>query len=1061
MTFIGRYNLTTVKDCYLMLHRSTWEPESHTTGTSLLPTWKNKKLNMDEEGFQQLNDRNRDEWEKSHALAAKAKDRRQEKRVKKRKKLSQAKKMTKQVEQIDSDSHDDMPIIPRIKSGHGKERAPAVQPQNQSNRSASSTIASRGKITARRSPIELSSSDSEDSSAHTSEDSLLAEIKEKAGRRAPKQARKPQDVESDRPAQRASTKGPNNRDLDKGSVTASIKEVPEHKHPNAHPVPVGDPPKSIPDSHGLRKHGDESLVASKSTTQRTSHTTSAALPSAASSAAPAPVQSISTTSELTTSMKRTTTGGKGAAPIRIVNQPKVPLRKQWNTIDKQYNKIRYRALAEKRSRMEGTPDPAALEYVNGVPEGLTPRSLDARPQENIYGRRETELRRNQDRYQGTTKTNFPLQPYEIGKVPLVCFDWRSGSCPYTPERCRFLHRTDDPAGQPYKISPWNGAVPPKYADPPQTCFYWLRGENGCDKSADDCFYAHENTGWLARAGHPPEQISCDEFPGTGAYSLKSTHTVTCFYWFTNPNGCFKSAEQCNFAHENTGLLANTDGRPNQVIDYNALPAFIRKQQQYPGPRPKKIHSSALTCFFWNEGMCNKVAEECSYQHRYTGVLADPPKNWVPRKGWQPSGVLRHQEQISPLNNDAAPSSFPDNSFNDEPNLRLEIADDYAIAVSSFLHSEATPSRTSCIDMKKKIEDACKLSFKEIFTYNQDQESDAVVDRRAFVLFHPEHHMEELELITRWLLMHHVEVFNFWSDTGWEYFKEWIVKGGSGVIIAHPEFEHWADIPDFGEILRGKVRLWSIGLQEGYEYDRQMSTSPPIIRYDRIEIFPHGGIIYITDDVFMKKPEEALKIFELFIAKIESCRHVAGPIDPGKRVDDGCLLWRLAVRPELMQALYDKFEAHEAEIEAGDPFYVSLLQLYELLSKTKYIEQEEPRIPIHRPDDYFPIISERYTSMEEFYYPALTTSQSLANTRMIEYFGGMLIDLRQYYRQYFVVHTEPNGSDAKDWKERIQNIDEVMSPEKIVKEFEAEAKGNRFEFYEWAFPMKPRVDSAAS
>ena len=97
-------------------------------------------------------------------------------------------------------------------------------------------------------------------------------------------------------------------------------------------------------------------------------------------------------------------------------------------------------------------------------------------------------------------------------------------------------------------------------------------------------------------------------------------------------------------------------------------------------------------------------------------------------------------------------------------------------------------------------------------------------------------------------------------------------------------------------------------------------------------------------------------------------------------------------------------------------------------------------------------------MEDCYYPALSTSQSLANTRMIEYFSGMVVDQRRDYRQFFVVHTEPYGKDAKEWKERVQNIDDVLSPKRFIEEFEKEAKGNRFEFYDWAFPVKKRVDS---
>jgi chromo domain-containing protein 1 len=255
--------------------------------------------------------------------------------------------------------------------------------------------------------------------------------------------------------------------------------------------------------------------------------------------------------------------------------------------------------------------------------------------------------------------------------------------------------------------------------------------------------------------------------------------------------------------------------------------------------------------------------------------------------------------------------------------------DYSLSVSNqpsslsppSPHDESTQPHITCQDLKRGIEDACKLNFTEMFAYNYEGHSEPVLDRRAFLLFHPEDHMEELEIITRWLLMHHVDVYSFWNDGAWARFREQIDKGGTGVLIAHPEFDYWADIPYFGEVLRKEVRLWSVGVQEGIEFDPQFSTSAPTMRYDRIEIFPHGGIIYITDDVFKQKPVEALRIFELFFAKIEKCRQVAGPIDPWKRVDDACLLWRLAVRPELMQALYEKLDQHEAEIEAQNPLYV--------------------------------------------------------------------------------------------------------------------------------------------
>lgn len=83
------------------------------------------------------------------------------------------------------------------------------------------------------------------------------------------------------------------------------------------------------------------------------------------------------------------------------------------------------------------------------------------------------------------------------------------------------------------------------------------------------------------------------------------------------------------------------------------------------------------------------------------------------------------------------------------------------------------AKITCLQMKAKIEQACTLDFTDMFKS---------VDRKAFLLFHPEEHAEELDIIMRWLLMHHVEVGNAWYDGSWDYFKHQILKGGSGVII---------------------------------------------------------------------------------------------------------------------------------------------------------------------------------------------------------------------------------------------------------------------------------------
>ena len=127
-----------------------------------------------------------------------------------------------------------------------------------------------------------------------------------------------------------------------------------------------------------------------------------------------------------------------------------------------------------------------------------------------------------------------------------------------------------------------------------------------------------------------------------------------------------------------------------------------------------------------------------------------------------------------------------------------------------------------------------------------------------------------------------------------------------------------------------------------------------------------------------------------------------------------------------------------------------MKLYEILSKTEYVEQDIEDAPfIAHADDYYPIMSERSQVMEP-YFEALARSQHEANTSMVGLYAETILDLQRRYRHYFVVHTEPT---KVDWQSRWQHIDEIMTPEKCIEYFEQPAKESRFNFYGWAFPEK--------
>lgn len=107
------------------------------------------------------------------------------------------------------------------------------------------------------------------------------------------------------------------------------------------------------------------------------------------------------------------------------------------------------------------------------------------------------------------------------------------------------------------------------------------------------------------------------------------------------------------------------------------------------------------------------------------------------------------------------------------------------------------------------------------------------------------------------------------------------------------------------------------MQEGIEYDPALSLDPPVYRYGPVEIFPVGGFIYITDEVFDKEPQVALKIIELFFAKIEKLKQYKGMPSLGRQVETANLLWRLCVRPELMKYLFDYCEKYANRVDSGD------------------------------------------------------------------------------------------------------------------------------------------------
>ncbi|CAO2648618.1 Nn.00g078850.m01.CDS01 [Neocucurbitaria sp. VM-36] len=989
----------------------TWEPKENLDGTNFIQMWDQKKRQMGANAAQEYMAKNEADFKAAEESFIAAKEYRRAKRAMKRRNLRE--KRRRSVTVVDEDKNEE-DISPRLQEWVSEQRAvspetalatredmdssqlnslfvesqvpPTPGPTSPPGQPAGGLFVEEPPVV-RNSPLQQSDSSSEEEAeeeaeegaeegAESFDDSLIGRVEERSTRVKSKTA----DAITPRGRRR-----------------------------------VAEKPVQAPETSIQVQKGTDPMQKSQPPTSMAVHTSSFTHPKAGAA-------------------KRTAPTRKQSGGIKIVNEPKTQQRGLWQNSEKLYSNLRFRGLADKRSRIEGTPDPGALEIIN-APAGF----VKPRPQprnDNPYGRREAGNRRDQDDdvddapRRGSVDATTPLENWEAEKAPLVCAHWRlSNNCPLGPQKCQFMHRNQDENGRDYPVGDLNGWLPPKYRKPPLTCPYWLTSKNGCKKPQEECNFAHKNTGWIPlsenRRDEPfaidPNAIPESEKTARRPLVLDANANVndkkkmnpsdlTCWYWWSKDN-CRNSADRCTFQHHYTGIVADPPHR-------------------------------LLTCRFWADGdRCRSSAENCKFEHYHTGVISGQFGNMTasattqPHLGFHsdryvPSPILKPVAAVDTEMEDVAQPSFEQNVVMSPQHSPIEQPPRSLI--------EQPPAKMTCLQMKAKIEQVCKLDFTDMFKSNN--EDAALLDRRAFLIYHPEEHLEELDLIMRWLLMHHVEVGNAWYDGSWDNFKQQILKGGSGVIIAHPDFEYFTELPGFGQVLRMPVRLWSVGLQEGIEYDPALTDLPPELRQDQIEIFPLGGFIYITDEVFAKKPQVALNIVQSFFAKIQKLQ----------QIDDADLLWRVCVRPELMEYLMHHCENHAQELEAGDADVTSIAELYTILAETNYIEQDDPTTPLSLIPDNYPIISERRVIAEVQpvdYFNTLSRSQEDANLHMIRYYAGLQVDMRRDYRQFFVVHTEPEATTAKQWKQEIQTIAEIMTPEKCVAELAKEGGEGLFDFYE--------------
>lgn len=579
----------------------TWEPPFNLDGTDLIPRWEQLKVELDSLAFQHENERNIEAYEEAQAKADAVKARKHAKREQKR-----PKKQPRNSKVItDDDSSDEEPVmLARARDSLFVEDRPPAVPVSSKLHSART----RKPPVARRPPLQQSSSEGESlSEGEISDHSLIG-----GPRKSNAQGKE------DRSTIKMTKSGPvplNKKSEIAASTTAST---------------------ATSEAPTIREKAGQALGASTTSTVAKGGDT------AANSVRPRPAPRDSTTSNTMRAI-RTVPPERAPCTIAFVDEPNEKSRNEWS-IEHHYGKLKYRGLAEKRSRTEGVPDFSALTFVNGPPPTL-PRAAVPKPNDNPYGRRETTNRRVQEDYtddrpqRGFSNVTGPLATWETDKVPLVCFDWYTSSCSRTARDCRFMHRESNPERQLYAIGDMDGRVPHKYRRPPITCPYWYKGRK-CTKTAEECLYAHKDTGWGEINGVPTEIARLpSEYLDRVAPSLHippkfQNPPITCSYWLRDPHGCNKTETDCKYAHQNTGWV-------HPESDPNAPPVSIDKSLN-PHGGPPKYANPPVTCPFWwrSEKGCTKTDDDCRFAHWNTG--------------WAPPGLSN--DRPLPINREELPRS---------------------------------------------------------------------------------------------------------------------------------------------------------------------------------------------------------------------------------------------------------------------------------------------------------------------------------------------------------------------------------------------------------------------
>jgi hypothetical protein len=518
---------------------------------------------------------------------------------------------------------------------------------------------------------------------------------------------------------------------------------------------------------------------------------------------------------------------------------------------------------------------------------------------------------------------------------------------------------------------------------------------------------------------PPVNSSNDLYgPGRSSKTL-----VTCNYW--REGRCRFASDTCRYVHAE-------------------LPYPLGKKQ--------------VTCHYWAKGYCNKRDEDCEFLHQWVDEIAGQPGTFRRKSMSAVNNVSRPDvgqmrispptEQsftpASPVNQVLGPATTapPTTSVQPErPSLTplVEPATDPRLrgraprVTDSESRLPEQPQKPTPIEPSENIPgsitqdvemtdamDESHISPEQylemvkhgidsldpttlLFSSTSDEKKEKEV-REVYI--HMPGRPKELRLLEKYFMGLGRRVFTSNAAGAWKLFSE-KYSSRECLLVVHPTELFLGSLPGLSRLLTtygSSFRIFSIGVQR--EKSNRENRKPV---YEAQRLFPHGGITFITDDVFVNYPEKATQIIEEFLE------------EPRTRIP-GAQMVKIGARPGIKNWLF-QLAVKKMEVHAGDGKAVPYVNVYDAICRLCPITDEDPTLPEkHVPLESSFLWSPSIDSTPSFQGRWESGDEEGATDFIANFFGGEACWKAWKYRKFYFVYQRPEheatGTDSQGSQERV-------------------------------------------